>query len=134
MRRFLLAMVVLLMACGNDATGPTMASVAGVWHLTTVAGAPLPYLLDQEGADKLELTSDVFTTTASGTFTQLTMIKTTISGQVTTDAIPDAGSYSLNGNTITINFQSDGSSVTGTISDNTLTITSTGIALVYIKQ
>jgi hypothetical protein len=134
MRKLLLAMAVLTLACGSDSTDPTMASVAGTWHLFTVDGVALPYTLEQSSADKLELSSDVFTVTSTGSFTQMTVLKVTQNGEVSTEVVPDAGTYSLNGNSVLIVFQSDGSSVTGTLNDDQLTIASTGVALVYLRQ
>jgi hypothetical protein len=135
MRRLLLAIAVLTMACGSDATEPTtMASVAGTWSLSTVNGTALPYILAQSGADKLEWTADVITATSTGSFTQISSFKTTANGQVTTQTTPDAGTFSINGTAVTFTFQSDGSTGTGALNGNTMTVTGQGFALVYVKQ
>jgi len=132
MKRFVAACVVLLaIACG-DSTSPS-ASVAGTWTLQTVNGAPLPFVIAQVGADKIELTSDVITANSNGSFTQMTTVKTTESGQVTTESIPDAGTYTQNGTAVTFTFNSDGSSGTGTLNGNTVTVASQGFSLVYTR-
>jgi len=136
MRRFIACMsLVAAAACGGDSpTQPTSASVAGTWNLQTVNGSGLPYIVGQVGSDKLELVSDVLTVGESGTFTQLTEFRVTESGQVSTESVPDAGSYALNGTAVTFTFDSDGSTGTGSLSGNTLTIAAGGFALIYKKQ
>ena len=136
MRRVLAVLVALaLIACGGDSTTSPTASIGGTWSLRTVNGAPLPYVVLASGTDKEEIVSDVFTLTANGVsggaFTQLTTLRFTQNGQVTSQSIPDAGNYTLNGSAVTIQFNSDGSTVTGSWSGNTITITQDGFAGVY---
>ena len=122
-------------ACGGDSpTQPTSNSVAGTWSLQTVNGAALPYVAAQVGLDKVELTSDVITAVASGSFTQITQVRVTQNGQVSTQSIPDAGSYTLNGTAVTFTFNNDGSSGTGSLTGNTLTVAQDGLVFVYKKQ
>ena len=133
----LIACMLLLVgaACGGDSpTQPTSSSVAGTWSLQTINGTALPYIVAQAGSDKVELTSDVLTVVGSGSFTQITQVRVTQNGQVSTQSIPDAGSYVLNGTAVTFTFNSDGSSGTGSLSGNTLTIAEDGFAYVYRKQ
>ena len=133
----LIACMLLLVgaACGGDSpTQPTSPSVAGTWSLQTINGTGLPYIVAQTGSDKVELTSDVLTVVGSGSFTQITQVRVTQNGQVSTQSIPDAGSYVLNGTAVTFTFNSDGSSGTGSLSGNTLTIAEDGFAYVYRKQ
>jgi hypothetical protein len=135
MRRFLTAItLVALVACGgsDSATAPAN-SIAGVWSLTTINGAVLPYVVDQAGADKVELTADVVTFAAAGTFTHTSTARTTVSGQATTSSIADAGTYTVSGTTVTIRSNSDGSTSTGTWAVNTLTIVEEGFTFVYTR-
>lgn len=136
MRLLACMLLVVAAACGGDdgPTQPTAASVAGTWQLQTVNGSALPYVAAQVGLDKVELMSDVLTVVASGSFTQMTQIRVTQSGQVTTQSIPDAGSYTLNGSAVTFTFNSDGSTGTGALSGSTLTVAEDGFAFVYKKQ
>lgn len=123
-----------LAGCGGDSgTGPDRASVVGTWNLQTVNGQPLPYVIAQQGADKVELTRDSFTFSSS-TFTQTTDYRLTQGGQVTTGSDADAGRYTLNGDAVTVEFNSDGSSATGALAGNTITITDEGIVGVYRRQ
>jgi hypothetical protein len=135
MRTIACLLLVATMACGGDSpTQPTATSVAGTWRLQTINGTALPYVVAQTGADKVELTSDVITAVPSGSFTQLTTVRVTQNGQVSTQSLPDAGSYTLNGSAVTFTFNSDGSTGTGSIGGNTLTVTSDGLALIYRKD
>ncbi len=122
-------------ACGGDSTTqPTPASFAGTWSLQTVNGAALPFLVATNGSDKLEITSDVFTVTSSGTFDEMATTRTTISGVATVDTLNDSGTYTLNGSAVTLTFASDGSSIAGTLSGNSMTLTQAGYAFAYKKQ
>jgi hypothetical protein len=136
MKSLIAACLLVLAACGGDdgPTAPTMASIAGTWNLQTVNGSPLPFTVAQSGADKIEVLGDAITVTATATFTQLTQVRVTQGGQATTQSVADAGSYTLSGKTVTFTFNSDGSSGTGTLNGTTLTVTDSGIALVYRKQ
>ena len=128
MRR--LALLLLALACGGDATGPED-SVAGTYSLRTVNGANLPYVVFQSGQDKSELTSDVLTLTESS-FTQLSTIRTTINGQVTTTTEADAGSFTRSGTAASFQFNS-GTSGTGTIGGGQITVALSGFSFVYRK-
>ena len=134
--RFIACLLLMVAAaCGGDSpTEPTPASVAGTWRLQTVNGSALPYVLVQFETDKVELTSEVLTVAASGSFTQLTQFTTTQSGQVSVEDLTDAGTYTLNGTAATFTYDSDGSTGTGSLSGNTLTVAGGGFAMVYRKQ
>ena len=135
MRSLISLALVVLVACGDDSTtAPTTDSVAGTWSLQSINGTALPYVVFQIGADKVELVSDVVVAVASGAFTQTTVVRTTSSGQVTTESQADAGTWSLNGTAVTFQFNGDGTTGTGSISGNTMTIAESGFAFVYRKQ
>jgi Lipocalin-like domain len=136
MRRILVsvftAATVLLSACGSDSTtAPTPTSIAGTWNLTTVNGAALPFVL--QASPKIEILSDQIVILANGTFTQSTQARLTNGTTITTQTIPDGGTYSLNGTAATFTF-TDGGSETATVSGNSMTIAETGLSLVYNKQ
>src|SRR5262245_42183221 len=133
MRRLLVVALSLIAACGGDSTtGPTVQEqIAGTWTLSTVNGAPLPFIIAQSGANKLELLSDVFVVASTGSFTQTSTVRSTISGVVSTQSVADAGTYTVNGTAITLHFNSDGSTGTASWSGNTMTTTDAGVALVY---
>jgi hypothetical protein len=131
--RKLLSLCAILFAIGcGDSTSPIL-TVAGTWSLQSVDGISLPYILEQVGADKAELTSDVITANSTGSFTETTNIKITEGGQVTNESFPDAGTYTQSGSAVTFTFNSDGSSGTATLNGNTLTMTTAGFSLVYTR-
>lgn len=131
MRKIAIVMFALAAACGGDSsTGPS-ASIAGTWTLQTINGAALPFIVAQTGANKVELLSDVVVISGTGSFTETTSVRTTTNGVPTTQSVADAGNYTLSGTAITIHFNSDGSTATGSWSGNTITTTDGGLALVY---
>ena len=133
--RIALASMLFAIACGSDSTtGPTAVSLAGTWNLQSVNGSSLPFVIAQTGANKAELVSDVVTVVPTGSFTEITTVRNTINGQVTTSSVGDAGSYVLNGTAVTFQFNSDGSVGTGSISGNTLTVATNGFSYIYTKQ
>jgi hypothetical protein len=100
-------------------------SVGGTYTLRTVGGSPPPYTYAIQGADTYEVLSDAFVLTGSstsGTFTETWQERRTIGGVVTTPTFTDNGTYTLNGTAIAFVGVSD-PSFTGTLSGNTLTLT-----------
>lgn len=127
--------ITFAVACGGDkTTQPTQATFAGTWSLQTVNGTVLPWTAAQNGADKLEVTGDLFTTTSSGTFNEMTTTRTTQNGVVSVDTLPDSGTYVLSGSTVTFTFASDGSTGSAQLTGNTMTVTQSGYTFVYKKQ
>jgi len=139
MRRLLsLALVFAALACGSDnddSTAPTQASVAGTWTLQTVNGSSLPFTLASAPA-KIELLSYVVNVSANGTWTSSQQTRTTIGTQApVTATTTDGGTYTLSGNSVAITSSTSGSvAQAGTISGNTLTLTSSGFIFVFKKQ
>ena|SRR5438067_7463471 len=135
MRVLTLALLLVGVSCGGDSpTAPTLASVAGTWSLQTVNGGALPFVVSQTSTSKLEVISDVLIVALGGTFTETTTIRTTQNGAVSTQAQADAGTFVLNGTAVAFTFNSDGSTGTGSLSGNTMTVTDLGFAFVYKKQ
>ena len=123
---------VLLAGCdSNETTAPTENSVAGTWNLTTVNGAPLPYTV--QSTPKIEVLGDQLVVSENGTFTSSTQLRFTNGTTITTQTGTDGGTYTLNGTAATFIFNS-GTTGTGTVSGNTLTVAEAGVSLVYQKQ
>lgn len=134
MRRILLVFAALTIGCGRDsATQPAEASIVGTWDLRTINGSSLPFVLSQSGADKAEVMSDVATADDHGAYTEVTQFRTTLNGQATTQAFTDAGTYTVNGNAVTLR-SGDGSSVTASLSENTFAISSGAFVYIYKKR
>jgi hypothetical protein len=133
--RFTVALAIAFVgACGSDSnTAPTQSSIAGTWALVSVNGTALPVIV-QATNPKVEILSEQLGITAGGTFTQTGQARLTQGTTVTTQAYADAGTYTLSGTAAVFRFNSDGSSGTGTITGNTLTVGDAGFSFVYQKQ
>lgn len=134
-RRGWLAAVAMLgiLACGSSTESSQATSVVGTWSLQTINGTPLPFVIQQTGANTEQITSDVYRLVAGGVFTQMTGKRFTINGVVTTQSVPDAGIYVVNGNAVTVQYNSDGSRATAVWSGDTMTIAGGGFVSVYTR-
>jgi hypothetical protein len=135
MKKLLLALACLSFGCSSyDLATPTQDLLVGKWNLTSVGGTPLPYAPPQAGLRKQEVVADVLTLAAPDTFTEVTSIRDTQNGQVTTQTITDSGTYEFNSYVVTFHFQSDGTTGSGTLTGRTMKIIASGIAFSYEKQ
>jgi len=122
MRRFIgSALLALLVACGGDSTGP---SVAGNYTLRTVNGANVPAVVFQDAQEKDELTSGNINLSSSNSWTGLLTVRVTDvpSGQTLNFSAPANGTFTTSGNSITLTDAADGSQLTGTVGGGTLSI------------
>lgn len=126
--------VALAPACGSGAaTEPLVTSVAGTWLLTAVNGKPLPFVYSASDP-KLELISKQYVISAAGTFTvSYTLRGTELDGTVNTTTMSDAGTQTLENNTVTFVYRSDGSVVTAHVTPTTMTIDGS-VPQVFTKQ
>jgi hypothetical protein len=126
------AAVVLLAGCDSeDAVLPTENVFTGTWNLGTVNGAALPYTV--QSTPKIELVGDQLVVSANGTFAVATQLRITNGTTITTQTVPDGGTYSVNGTSATFIFNG-GTTGAATVSGNTLTVAEPGVSLVYQKQ
>lgn len=121
-------------ACGGDSpTGPS--SVAGTYSLATVNSAPLPYVYLNDASGKFEIVSDVYVISENGTYTNPTIVRSTVSGTVTADTLTSNGTYTRSGNSITLTDAADPTSkLSGAVTTSGLTITAAGFILVYQRS
>jgi hypothetical protein len=135
MRRLLIGLgfgLALATACGGgDSTAPGP-SVAGVYTLRTMNGAPLPFVLYQSGADMYEILDDAITLNDGGTWSESGHDRTTISGTVTTSNVVEGGTYTVQGTAITLLSPTSGS-ITGALSSTSITLTGPGLVGVYTR-
>lgn len=118
--------------CGGDsATGP--GSITGTYELQTVDGDPLPYVVVQIGADRLEITGGRITLNADNTFSDRLEFRLVEDGE-TTDPDPETvtGTYQASGSSVTLTYPG-GETSTVTVSGGTLTQSVEGITFVYRK-
>ena len=124
MRRFIgSALLVMLVACGGDATGPN-SSVVGNYTLRTVNGANVPAVIFQDSQEKDELTGGNINLSASNSWTGLLSVRATdlASGATATFSAPANGTYTASGGTITLTDATDGSQLVGSVGGGTLSI------------
>lgn len=126
-----LALVLPLVACGSDSTGPEGSALVGTWNVTSAEGMDLPF---QETVDlgggfscTFAVASMEITFRSNGSFEG----QDTSSVQCTGEPVEDTsetftGTWSVDGDRVTITADEDGETVTRvhrfTISGGTLTI------------
>ncbi|HMA19689.1 MAG TPA: lipocalin family protein [Gemmatimonadaceae bacterium] len=122
----------VVLACG-EATAPERPEL-GTWRLQTVDGKSLPFTLDEPDVDKYELTGETITLAASGRVTMITSLRVTDAGNVSSESVPDAGTFTVNGSTVTFRFDSDGSTPTATVTGDIMTLGDIGLTFVYRRD
>jgi hypothetical protein len=132
-RSFLLLLISLVALSCSDSTSPDR-GVVGTWRLQTVDGKSLPFTLVEPGVDKLEVTAETITLLASGRVTMVTTFRITDGGSVSSESVPDAGTYTVVGSTVTFTFDSDGSTPTATVNGDTMTLGDIGLTFVYLRD
>lgn len=131
LRRILQSLLPLIfvVAC-SDSTSPTT-TLTGTWSLESVNGKPLPFTLPETGE---VVTAESFTLLASGRFTMSTTFRMTVNGNVTSESIPDGGTYVVNGFTVQFTYDSDGSNDMATMNGDTFILEDIGQVWVYRRN
>jgi hypothetical protein len=127
-------LMVALAAC-SDSTGPNSDNLVGSYDLITVDGASLPVIVDQIGEDKAEITMGTVTLDEDGTFGDVTELRITEAGVVTTEVVSTQGTWTVSGSTVTF-VPNDGSGNYSMTWDGQLRLTQLfqGFTLVYDKE
>jgi hypothetical protein len=130
----LAAAVAVTTACGGDSsTGPAV-DVAGTYSLQTVNSKPLPFTVFDDGTEKIEVLSDSYTLTATGTYTNQTVVRTTTGGTSSNETLTADGTYKQTGNSVTLTDSADATDqITGTVNASSMTINVQGLVLVYSR-
>ena len=133
LQRSLLSLLVsvVLVSC-HDATSPE--DLLGTWRLESVSGQPLPYILEQEGTRKVELTGETVTLITSDRQTMVTFFRVTDKGNVFTESVPAPGNYTVNGSTLLLTFDADEDTYTAIVTGDTMTIDDIGLRFVYRRD
>ena len=132
-RRSLLAMIWLVAtACSAEPSAPAPVTFTGTWILRSVNGTGLPYIVAQDGTNRIELVSNVITATTNS-FTEVGTYRSTVRGIVDTTTESDAGTFTVNGTTVSILYN-NGLSATGTVARVTFTVELNGFAFVFDKR
>ncbi len=125
-----LAALSMVASCGDSVTGSS--AVAGTYNLRTINGAVLPYV-QQVNETKVELLSDQIVVSANGTFTSMSTFRSTTGTVVALSNGTDSGTYSVSGASIILKYKSDGSTSTGVIAGNDITLQEQGFVFVYSR-
>ena len=130
-RRFAAAAGLVLAACGgdHDPVSPEQ-TIAGAYTLRTIDGAALPVTVNLEDAT-FTVTRATLSLKADRTYSQSITATVTLAGTTVTQTLPDAGTYTVNGTTVSFVSASDGSSGTAAYANGTLTVSQEGTVLVY---
>ena len=130
-KRAVVSLLFVLTACLSS-TEPE--SIYGTYDLQTIAGQPLPYVLFQSGADKMELTAGHQRLNSDMTYSSSATLRVTESGAVEIWPGTTAGTYTVNGSSLTFTpSDHDLEPYTGSLFDKTLTIIEEGLAFVFVK-
>ncbi|MEO7996667.1 MAG: hypothetical protein ABI852_04435 [Gemmatimonadaceae bacterium] len=126
----LLFAVASISACGGDDVGnPTL---RGDYALQSVNGAPLPYVTTVNNV-KTEILDDVLSLYAGSTYSQISHVRVTTNGQVTTQTLNETGTYGGQGTSV-IFVRNSGKPNRVSIFDNfTLTFHDDELTRVYMK-
>jgi hypothetical protein len=125
---------VALAAC-SDSTGPSPDQLVGSYNLFTIDGASLPVVVDQVGEDKAEVTMGTVTLDEDGTFGDVTELRITEAGVVTTEVQATQGTWTVSGSTVTF-VPNDGSGNYSMTWNGQLRLTQLfqGFTLVYERE
>ena len=133
LRRTIVSLLLLVVGLScKDASGPD--DLLGIWRLETVSGQSLPFLLEQDGAFKVELTGETVELLASGRQNMVTSFRVTDGGVVTSESVPASGSYSVNGSTLLVTFDNDTDTYTAIVNGDLMTIVDIGLTFVYRRD
>lgn len=130
------AVVILTLGACSDTTGSGNADdLDGVYTLRTIDGQLLPVIVDEQGEDIAEVTQGSVTIHPDLTFDDVTVLRITEAGVVTTETETAAGTWSLLGRTVqfTPNDGSQGPYAMAWDGENQLTQLFAGFTLVYRK-
>ena len=138
MRRvFILFAAAGAIACGSDSTSPinsVTGNPTGVYSLTTVNNAGLPFLLGQNDTAKAQLTSGAITLRSDGSFLDILNVQVTVPSGTTMQADTLAGSYSVSQGTILFQPSDNSGSYVGALTDTSIVEANPGFTIVYRKQ
>ena len=125
---------VALAGC-SDSTGPDTDDLVGTYDLISIDGASLPVIVEQIGEDKAEITMGTVTLDEDGTFGDVTGLRITEGGVVTTEVASTQGTWTVSGSTVTF-VPNDGSGNYTMTWNGQLRLTQLfqGFTLVYDKE
>lgn len=131
-----IAAVVLIAACGGDATtGPSSnaSSPVGSYTMSTVNGKTPPTSIFSDGTFSYDITGGTMKVTTDGKFVVVTNYRQTLPGSVENFVDSIGGTWTQTGSSLQLS-DSDGSTATATFDSSTLTLTASdaGVTLTVV--
>jgi hypothetical protein len=121
-----------LAACGDDATEPLVAP-EGSYTLSTIGGVTHPAQLGDTSEGALFIDAGSLVLAADGTFTLSETDRVVDDKSSTTTQINSTGTYTMDGNDITLHYTAPVRTVSGKVATGVVTLTGGGISFVYRK-
>lgn len=132
---------VMLTACGESTTHPTMQSVVGRYHVVTIDGAPLPWVnTARAGPDTERITSVELELQPGGTMLQTWRSEITGAGGPIDRAVVESGTFTVAGSEVvmtyvtTIESTSPGRASGPATADGLTLTTRDGRVIAYVKE
>ena len=120
-RQSLWLAVSALLACGGSESTDPSGDAIGTWNLVTVDGRALPtFVPTGVGVPAVEIQLSQIVIRSDGSFTDTYTLRPVLSNTATTFQEP--GTWVRDGRVVTLTYSSNGSSGTGTLTDNVLTM------------
>lgn len=121
-----------MVAC-SDSTAPE-SDFFGTYHLQTVNGQALPYVVAQSGQNSVAVTGDQLTVADGGSWSETINYRIVENGATRTETTSDGGTWVRTGTTLSL-YQSGQTttSYSGSITRNTLTFTDASFVQVFVK-
>lgn len=130
MRALAIVGLVLSAACARDATGPGDVAVPGIYHLVSVNGRVLPYRVAEDSTSRMDVTESVLTMNADHTWSEVTAFRLSSAASTDTASQMNMGTWSAVHGAVALT-AADGSTSSGGVSGNYLTLIGFGFNLVY---
>jgi len=129
----LLGVALTLAACGRDSSvGPKPTDITGTYQLTTFDGNELPVTVVDLGAYQIQLTADTLVLDSDGSYSMDFDYRILDSGNTRSAADHASGTWTADGQTITLVDSPSGSPQSGTISGDTVTLEA--FTLVFVRR
>jgi hypothetical protein len=133
----LIASLGMLGGCSDSSSGPGTPDPVGAWTLATVDGKSMPFTYSSGQISgksyKNEFLAVRLTLYSDGKYLILTSERETIGGVVTTSSYEETGRWSIAKTSVVVTADEDGSSATGTIAGDVLTL-DTGFGTMVFRR
>jgi hypothetical protein len=131
----LLAGCMLAAACGSDATSYVEEdAVVGTYTLSTLAGKPLPGVVESSGTSMREVLASTILLKAGHKCSADFTYRDTVNGTATTTDVQNPCTFDVDGTSITLTLTNNGAEQPGTIQAGEIRILDSVGEWVFLKQ